>query len=161
MTQVGSDPSLHPGVAGLAFLLGTWIGEGEGGYPTVEPFAYGEEVRVWHVGKPFQAYVQRTWALADGRPLHSESGYWRRAGDDRVELVLAHPSGQVEVEEGTLSGTSIDLASTMIGQTSTAKEVSVLARRLTVRGHALTYTLDMAAVGQSVQAHLRASLERT
>jgi hypothetical protein len=161
MTQVGSEPSLHPGVTRLAFLLGTWIGEGEGRYPTVDPFGYGEEIRVWHVGKPFLAYVQRTWSLDDGRPLHSETGYWRQQGDGGVELVLAHPTGQVEVEEGTLSGTSIELASTLVGRTSTAKEVAALARRLAVRGHELTYTLDMAAVGQAMQAHLRASLERT
>jgi THAP4-like, heme-binding beta-barrel domain len=152
---------LHPGVTRIGFLLGTWVGEGEGVYPTVEPFRYGEEIKLWHVGKPFLAYAQRTWAIDDGRPLHAESGYWRLRADDGVELVLAHPTGQVEIEEGTVSGTSIDLTSTLVGRTSTAKDVTALARRLTVRGHALTYTLDMAALGQAMQAHLRADLERT
>jgi hypothetical protein len=161
MTTEATQPSLHPGVAGLGFLLGTWIGEGEGEYPTVEPFRYGEEIRVWHVGKPFLAYAQRTWALDDGRPLHGESGYFRLPGDGRVELVVAHPTGQVEIEEGTLSGTSIILRSTLVGRTSTAKDVTAMARQVTVRGHGLTYTLDMAAVGQAMRSHLRAELERT
>jgi hypothetical protein len=161
MTKEGSQPSLHPGVAGLGFLLGTWIGEGAGVYPTVQPFRYGEEIRVWHVGKPFLAYVQRTWALDDGRPLHGESGYFRLQGDERVELVLAHPTGQVEIEEGTVSGTTISLRSTLVGRTSTAKDVTAMARQVTVRGHGLRYTLDMAAVGQAMQSHLRAELERT
>ncbi|MGH9024308.1 MAG: FABP family protein [Acidimicrobiia bacterium] len=73
-------PALHPHVGPLGFLLGTWRGEGEGFYPTVPRFAYGEEVRFWHSGKPFLAYSQRTWSLADGRPLHAASPPARRRG---------------------------------------------------------------------------------
>jgi hypothetical protein len=160
MTEVGSLPVLHPGVASLSFLLGTWSGEGAGRYPTIEPFGYGEEIRLWHVGKPFLAYVQRTWALDDGRPLHAESGYWRCPSDGRVELVLAHPTGVVEVEEGTLNGTVVALASTGLARTASAKEVTGLARHLAVDGDVLTYRLDMAAVGQPGQIHLEATLRR-
>ena len=103
-----SGPELHPDVAPLGFLLGSWLGEGAGYYSTIEDFTYGEEVRVSHVGKPFLAYTQRTWSLDDGRPLHSESGFWRLSGGTRVELVIAHPSGIVEVEEGELSGNGED-----------------------------------------------------
>jgi hypothetical protein len=160
MTEAGSPPALHPGVASLAFLLGTWSGEGVGCYPTIKPFGYGEEIRVWHVGKPFLAYVQRTWALDDGRALHAETGYWRAPSADRIELVLAHPTGVVEVEEGTLQGTVLALASTAVAGTASAKEVTALARRLTVDGDVLTYRLDMAAVGEPSQVHLEATLRR-
>jgi len=160
MTEVGSLPALHPGVAPLEFLLGTWSGEGEGRYTTIEPFRYGEEIRFWHTGKPFVAYSQRTWALDDGRPMHVETGYWRYSADGRVELVLAHPTGLVEVEEGSLSGTVVTLASTAVVRTSSAKEVTSLARHLAVEGDALTYRLDMAAVGQPDQVHLVATLRR-
>jgi len=107
--------TLHPDAAGLEFLLGTWEGDGAGKYPTIAAFAYHEELRFWHVGKPFVAYTQRSWALDDGRPLHSEAGYWRPKADGVVELVVAHPTGHVEISEGTVSGSVIELTSRLVG----------------------------------------------
>ena len=54
---MGSEapPPLHPELEPLAGLLGAWRGEGAGEYPTIAPFRYGEELRFWHVGKPFLA----------------------------------------------------------------------------------------------------------
>jgi hypothetical protein len=123
-------PPLHPELEPLAGLLGTWRGEGAGEYPTISPFRYGEELRFWHVGKPFLAYAQRTWSPEDGRPLHAETGYWRAKPGGTVELVLAHPTGIVEVQEGHQDG----------GR--------------------LTYTIAMAAVGQPLTHHLAAELHR-
>ena len=151
-------PALHPDVAPLGFLLGSWMGEGKGFYSTIEAFEYGEEIRVSHVGKPYLAYTQRTWSLDDGRPLHAESGFWRMAGPTRVELVVAHPNGHGEVAEGELHGQVISLASIGILSTSTAKSVVELERDLRVDGETLTYELRMAAVEQSLDGHLRAEL---
>jgi len=154
-----STPELHPDVAELGFLLGTWAGQGEGRYPTIAPFAYGEEIRVWHVGKPFLAYVQRTWSLGDGRPLHGEAGYWRRSSGG-VELVIAHPTGIVEVDEGGVEGTHLMVSSTAVVGTSSAKAVAQVVRQVDVEGSDLTYRVSMAAVGQPLQEHLRARLVR-
>ncbi len=159
-----TDPPLHPGMEQLAGLLGTWRGEGAGEYPTIEPFRYREEVRFWHVGKPFLAYAQRTWAADDGRPLHAETGYWRLAPDGTVEVVLAHPTGIVEVLEGRLEpaagGGRVELASTAMARTASAKEVTALHRVFELRDGVLAYTLAMAAVGQPLVHHLAAELRR-
>lgn len=164
LDAVAEVPPLHPDVRPLSVLLGTWAGEGKGSYPTVEPFAYGEEVRFWHVGKPFLAYTQRTWSLEDGRPLHSESGYWRAPAPGRVELVLAHPTGVVEVAEGAIwpggDGIRIDVQTALVGLTSTAKQVDAISRVVEVSGDSLAYSLGMAAVGQPLQHHLEARLAR-
>ena len=156
----GAATTLHNAVEPLAFLLGRWAGEGEGSYPTIEPFAYGEEITVSHVGKPFLAYAQRTWSLDDGRPLHAETGYWRCASPTHAELVVAHPTGVVEVSEGPLSATSLVLSSRTVSGTGSAKAVTGLVRRITVADDRLDYQLDMAAVGVPLTNHLRASLRR-
>jgi len=152
--------SLHPDITPLAFLLGRWAGEGEGRYPTIEPFAYGEEITLSHVGKPYLAYFQRTWSLDDGRPLHAETGYWRCPAAGHVELVVAHPNGIAEVGEGPLTGTSVEVSSTALSRTTTAKEVTAVVRRVRGDGDRLTYELDMAAVGVALSSHLRATLHR-
>jgi hypothetical protein len=154
-------PSLHPDVKQLSFLLGTWAGEGHGQYPTIEGFDYQEEISFWHVGKPFLAYAQRTWSPEDERPLHGESGYWRAAPGGRLEVVLAHPTGIVEVEQGSLDGTDLELASVAIARSTTAKEVTAVERIVRVRGDSLAYRVRMAAVGQPMTHHLAAELRRS
>lgn len=156
-------PELHPGIAALAPLLGTWSGRGSGDYPTITPFDYLEEVTVGHTGKPFLTYTQRTRS-PDGQPMHAETGYLRMPSDGRIEFVLAHPTGVTEIDEGTVTVAggilTIDVASTSIGCTSSAKEVVALERSIRIDGSELHYTLRMGAVGQPLQHHLTATLIR-
>jgi len=154
---------LHPGVAILAPLLGTWVGEGSGEYPTIEPFTYREELTIGHTGKPFLTYTQRTTG-PDGRPLHAETGYFRVPAPGRIELVVAQPTGITEVDEGTVSvdGGVIDIIvdATSIGLATSAKDVNALSRSFHLDGGDLTYTVRMGAVGQPLQHHLAAVLHR-
>ncbi|MEW6477287.1 MAG: FABP family protein [Actinomycetota bacterium] len=153
---------VHPEVEPIAFLVGTWRGEGHGAYPTIAAFDYGEEVRFGAVpGKPFLTYQQRTWALDDQRPLHAETGYWRPKPGGRLEVVLAHPTGIAEIEEGTVEGSVIDLTATSIGLAATAKEVKGLTRRFELLGtDILRYAVQLEAAGQPLQGHLTAELRR-
>lgn len=157
-------PDLHPDIAVLAPLLGTWSGQGAGEYPTISPFGYSEEVSFGHVGKPFLRYDQRTKALDDGRPLHAETGYVRVPSPGRVELVLAHPTGITEIEEGALTviGATIEmeLTATVIGLTESAKAVTALSRSIRIEGDELAYTLLLGAAEQPLQHHLAATLRK-
>jgi hypothetical protein len=158
------EPALHPDVVALACLLGTWSGEGEGRYPTIESFTYREEITFGHVGKPFLFYRQSTVRIDTGVPSHAEVGYLRGIGSGRVELVLAHPTGIAELSGGEITtvpdGLTLRLHSTDIVRTATAKDVRSVERSITVQGHDLTYDLSMAAVTQPHQLHLTATLHR-
>ncbi|MEZ0367026.1 peroxynitrite isomerase [Mycobacterium sp. pUA109] len=156
---------LHPNLAALAPLLGTWSGRGSGVYPTIDSFDYLEDVVFGHVGKPFLSYGQKTKSAADGLPLHAETGYLRVPQPGRVEWVLAHPSGITEIQVGTLAATGdvieLEMTAATIGLAPTAKEVTALSRRYRLDGDELSYTLEMGAVGQPRQNHLTAVLHRT
>ena len=148
-------------VAALAAFVGTWIGGGEGHYPTIEDFAYTEQIELRPVpGKPMLAYRSATRARDDGRTLHGESGFLRVVGDGLVELVVAQGAGLIEAAEGVVDGDEIVLTSTAVIGTPTAKEVTATERRYRVVGDTLTYELAMAAVGLPLQPHLEGTLQR-
>lgn len=153
-------PQLHPAIQALSPLLGTWVGQGHGQYPTIEPFDYDETVVFGHVGKPFLSYTQRTKAADDGRPLHAETGYLRSPGPGLIELVVAHPTGIVEVQAGTLEGPTIRLESTTVAATASAKLVTSVRREITFDEDNLTYRVAMAAVGLPLTHHLTGHLRR-
>jgi hypothetical protein len=161
MPTIDVHPDLHPDVQPLAMLLGTWSGGGHGEYPTIEPFDYRETVTFEHVGKPFLVYRQRTSRVSDGFPLHAEMGYWRSPGPGRVELVIAHPFGATEIDEGIVEGGRIDVCSTSIATTSTAKELTSVERTFQLDDDVLHYTVRIAAVGVPLTHHLEATLRRT
>jgi hypothetical protein len=151
---------LLPEIEPLAFLLGTWRGAGTGGYPTIDPFDYEEELSFEHVGDTFLLYAQRSWSPADGAPIHFERGFLRRGADGLIEFTLAHPLGLTEVSEGSLDGTRFELTSSAIGRTGTGMDVVSVVRRYQVEGDSLRYETDMATERTSLTLHLAAELHR-
>ena len=160
MPDTTAPPPLHPQCAALGGLLGTWRGEGHGDYDTIEPFDYLEEVVFGHVGKPFLSYQQRTRRAGTGEPLHSEAGYLRALGGDDVELVVAQPSGIVEVHTGQFRDGEMLLRLHTVLTTPSAKQVSSVTRSVRATGDELRYEVRMAAVGRPDQLHLTATLRR-
>jgi hypothetical protein len=160
MAPMADGPLLHPKLAALEFLVGTWKGKGMGSYPTVEPFEYLEVATFSHVGKPFLAYVQRTRDAATGEPLHAETGYLRPVDDGSAEFLIAQPSGIIEVLAVEVSGTSLRATSTSVVQTPTAKRVDSVLRQVIVTRNEMHYEVHMAAMGESMGLHLDAVLTR-
>lgn len=160
-----SGDVVHPGDPAL--LVGTWVGNGHGDYPTIEPFGYVETLTIAAVpDKPLLTYSQRTNHPDTGAPMHSEVGYLRfpQHPPATAEFVLSQPTGVSECHLGTIrldaGRTVIDLASVSVACTPSAKEVTSVRRRLVVDAEVLTSELWMAAVGQPDTLHLRATLLR-
>ena len=159
-------PAVHERLEQLAFLLGEWHGLGVGGYPDVPEFRYEQELSFTHDGRPFLAYTSQSWLLDDDgarlRPSGTERGFWRPGAAPRdVEVLLAHPTGIVEVYVGEVVFNKIELASDVVARTSTAKAVTALTRLYGLVEGDLAYAIDMAAVEQPLQSHLSARLRRT
>ena len=150
---------MPPALGPLAFLIGSWRGEGEGEYPDVEPFRYTEELSFEHVGDPFLLVTESSWTT-DGEPLHFERGTLRPLGDGRVDLALAHPIGVAEVAEGTVEGMTVTLRSTAVVHTAAGAPVTEIERRYRMEGDSLTYELEMAMEGLARTFHVRATLPR-
>jgi hypothetical protein len=153
------SPDVPSSLEPLAFLIGSWRGEGEGEYPGLEPFRYREELSFEHVGDPFLLVTESSWT-PDGAPLHFERGTLRPLGDGRVDLALAHPIGVAEVAEGTVEGTTVTLRSTAVVRTATGSPVTEIERRYRMAGRDLSYELDMAMEGVARTFHVRATLAR-
>lgn len=169
MKKQQTEPTLdlHPAIAPVASLIGTWRGSGQGYYPTIEDFSYTESITFAALpGKPFLRYLQVTLG-ADGTPMHTESGFLRPLPDvGRAEFTLAQPTGQTELAEGTLAinedGTiALDLGPSTVANSETAKQVDSTRRtyQLTADGQLHT-ALYMAAVGVPMTQHLHSTLER-
>lgn len=165
------DADLPAPLIPLAWLVGTWAGAGVVGYPTMEADQrFAQEVSFSHDGRPFLSYSSRAWLLDDdgrqGRPLASETGYWRPvpapegSSGTGLEVLLAHPTGIVEVYLGTADGPRITLQTDAVVRTTTAKEYTAATRLYGLVEGDLLWVLDMAAVGQPLTSHASARLKR-
>jgi hypothetical protein len=162
MFEIPAD--LAPECAPVAWLLGTWNGDGVGGYPTIDDFRFEQEVTFTQNGKPFLSYTSRSWILdADGvrtRAAAVESGYWRVLEGGRLEVLLSHPTGFAEIWEGSVEGPRIEIRTDMVARTASAKEYTAGHRLYGLVEGDLMWAYDMAAMGEPLQPHLSARLAR-
>ena len=105
--------NLHPDCAPIAWLLGTWHGNGHGDYPTIEAFQYEQELVFQQDGRPFFAYSAHSWVIDPEtkeriRPAAMETGFIRsklvEPGKATLEMTLAHNLGFAEVWFGEAAG---------------------------------------------------------
>ncbi|MDO5737232.1 MAG: FABP family protein [Propionibacteriaceae bacterium] len=154
--------SMHPSIAHLARLVGTWRGDAHGEYPTIKSFEYVDQWEFIDVGRPFLLFVERTWN-ADGAPMHTETGYLRAPSPETLEIIAAIPTGQSELGTGTCTASEHTLSLTTDAEVRTApsaKQVDRIVRRYELQGDELTYEMDMSAVGQGLTLHLQSRMTR-
>lgn len=178
----GLAPEVYP----LAWLVGRWSGEGVLGYPGVAETAFTQEVDFDHDGGPYLAYTSTIrlvpapddTAALDGEaragegpgPVWStERGYWRvpperpeGVGSDLspVEVLLADPSGHVDVYVGATGNGRLDLVSDLIARTATGAEITAAKRMYGLVNGELMWVTEMAAFGQPMQSYASARLSR-
>jgi hypothetical protein len=163
------DTDLHPDIAPLAWLVGRWEGAGIVGYPTMEASTrFGQEVVCSHDGRPFLRWESRTWLLDESgevvRQAGTELGFWRMTEPDdhgaNVELLLAHPTGIVEMYAGTAQPAKVELATDGVMRSPHAKAYAAGHRMYGYVEGNLMWAMDMAAMGEPLTSHLSAELKR-
>jgi hypothetical protein len=155
---------LHPDCAPIAWLLGTWQGNGHGDYPTIDAFQFGQECIFTHDGRPFFHYMSRSWIVDESfekvRESAIETGFLRPKADGTLEWLLTHQSGIAEVWYGSVDGAKIEVTTDAIVRTESAKEVTAGHRLYGLVEGDLLWAYDMAAMGQPLQPHLWGRLAR-
>jgi len=176
----GLAPEVYP----LAWLVGTWRGEGVVAYPGIDEAAFTQELTVSSDGGPYLAYSSTirlvevpddpSALVEDDEPepstvWASETGYWRvpperpddvPPGRHPVELLVADPSGHVAVYVGAVGNGRIDLVSDLVARTATGADVSAGRRLYGLVNGELMWAHDLAAFGQPLQSYASARLMR-
>jgi len=156
--------NLHPDLMPLAWLVGTWRGKGSGEYPNTARFQFAQEVSFNHDGRAFLNYFSRSWIIDENdeiiRPAASEVGFWRVKENNVLEVLLAHNTGIAEGWVGIVKGAKIQLEMDQGYSSPSAKIVTAGSRLYGLVEGELFTSYDMAAEGQTLQAHLWSSLER-
>jgi len=158
--------NIHPNTARLAWLIGTWAGNGHGEYPGIEKFQFGQEVVFQQDGRPFIHYFSRSWIIDEHgtkvREAAQETGFLRPQADGTLEMVLAHNLGYVEVWHGELHAEQprFEVVTDAVVRTATAKDYTAGKRLYGYVNGDLLYAYDMAAEGHELQPHTHAQLVR-
>jgi hypothetical protein len=158
--------NLHPDCAPVAWLLGTWQGNGHGDYPTTTAFHFGQECIFTHDGRPFFHYMSRSWIVDEEgtkiRDAAIETGFLRPKADGSLEWLLSHNTGFVEIWYGNVEiGTPrLEMTTDAVVRTRTAKEYVAGHRMYGLVDGDLLWAYDMAAMGQPLQPHLWGRLVR-
>ncbi|PVD18273.1 hypothetical protein C0Q70_20822 [Pomacea canaliculata] len=115
---------MNDAIKPLAWLLGRWQAEkGQGVYPTISDFKYGEEVEFFHVGQPNVQFSFYSWNPETKRPMHREIGFIRiKPGTNKVALMCAHNFGVSEVQEGEVTENRLQAETVGITRMSFAKD---------------------------------------
>ncbi len=144
----------------LHALLGTWQGRGEGSFPTMDSFAYEEEIEFSSLGVPAIRYTQHAWLPADRQLLHLEMGLWRAQPDGRLVVTIALPR-VTELSEGTIEDGRIHLVSRHVERGTGGAGLIAVARRYELREGSLEYRISMATDGvPELTGHLEGRLQR-
>ena len=120
----------------------------------------------------FLHYRSQLWRLdadgARGEALDTETGFWRVSAEQTeptkpgidVELVLAHPTGVVELFVGRGTGARIDLVTDAVVRTPDSPDYTAGRRTYGQVEGDLLWVLDVASSTEPLRARVSARLKR-
>ncbi len=156
----------------IAWLAGRWEGVGVIDAEEAGERQVGQEVDISVDQRGFMHHRSQVWLLDDeGRrtdPLDTEVGYWRASDTQSsptepgidVELVLAHPTGTVELFVGRGTATRIDLTTDAVVRSPGGEEYRAGVRTYGQVEGDLLWVLDAAAGSEALRARISARLKR-
>ncbi|MDO5629945.1 MAG: FABP family protein [Mobilicoccus sp.] len=160
------DPTMHPQIAPLGWMIGRWEGVGVVGYPDMESRNIGQELTISHDGRPFLEVSSRTWQLDESggleKPLAREVGFFRVLENGEIELLLAHPTGIVEMYAGEREKDRpvLNLRTDGVMRSPAAREYTAASRMYGLVEGKLMWVMDMAAEGHPLTSHISVQLSR-
>jgi hypothetical protein len=165
-----STPALHLDLLPVAWLVGTWRGNGfvverehaDGGGVVEVPVEL--ELTFRHTGSAVLGYAVRI--TRHGVEEDGEVGWWRIRPDAEdltrvhLEVLLAHPTGVVEVYVGEAAEATVHLATDLVAHTETGVPVAAARRQYGIRSNTLVFVIDEATGADGLQSRLSGQLER-
>ncbi|MEQ9165998.1 MAG: FABP family protein [Fulvivirga sp.] len=149
----------------LHYLLGTWEGQGEGKFPTINSFTYREVLTFRFDGlNDLIHYEQQAWLTPDQSPSHWESGFIKAVENEEgiFEISNSQDSGRVEVLRGEYRNENgqhiLHLKSKILQNDSRMKSSE---RKFASLNNKLSYIVYMATQNTPEhQQHLKSELTR-
>jgi hypothetical protein len=166
------DPGLPASLVPLSWLAGRWEGAGVLASPEAGEAQVGQEVELVPDPRGFLHHRSQLWRLdAEGQrtePLDTETGYWRLAAEQSdptapgvdLELLLAHPTGVVEVFVGRGVGTRIEVVTDAVVRTGGGPDYTGGKRTYGRVEGDLLWVQDVASTTEPLHARLSARLKR-
>jgi len=147
-------------------LEGTWIGQGHGYFPTINPFTYQETLTFQRRDENSLSYEQQTVKRLAGAsvllPSHWEDGFLRLLQSDELELINVQSGGRGEVLRGSIE-IEEELVKVNFVRQGFMNDEKVVAsgRRWEIEANSLRYEMEMQTRSVAeMKPHLAASLER-
>ena len=148
----------HDGRPYLSYTSTTWQLDDEG--RQVRPLA--TETGYWRpaAAQPGEHAEGGTEQSGPEEGSPDESGEAAAGPGTEIEVLLAHPSGYVEIYHGVADGPRVTLETDAVVRTKTAKDYAAGTRMYGLVEGDLLWVMDMAAVGVPLASHASARLKR-
>ena len=150
----------------FTLLEGAWIGEGRGGYPSINSFDYREMLSFTRRDEKSLAYEQRTQKHVEGQTgyviSHWENGFIRVLEGGELEMVNVQSGGRGEVLVGTIETNGDAIRIRFVSKTimNDPRMVSS-ARTFELESGTLRYEMEMQTTQTNqLSQHLKIVLKR-